>query len=86
MGDGTHKLPVQADVRRVISKEAGAKVSIHLEERLTGKRRRRAQHPALALTGLGQHRHQALSQNDRLARHLVALPYRGSARTVDGDR
>jgi hypothetical protein len=34
MGDGTHKLPVKADVRRSIDKEAGATVSIHLEERL----------------------------------------------------
>jgi hypothetical protein len=34
MGDGTHKLPVKADVRRSIDKEAGATVSVHLEERL----------------------------------------------------
>ena len=34
MGDGTHKLPVKADVRRSIDKEAGATVTVHLEERL----------------------------------------------------
>jgi hypothetical protein len=33
MGDGTHKLPVKAEVRRVIGKEAGDTVSIHLTER-----------------------------------------------------
>jgi hypothetical protein len=36
MGDGTHMLPVKAELRRVIGKKAGAKVSIRLEERLTG--------------------------------------------------
>jgi hypothetical protein len=35
MGDGTHKLPVKADVRRVIGKEAGDTVTVRLEERLT---------------------------------------------------
>ncbi|MGH2656923.1 MAG: DUF1905 domain-containing protein [Actinomycetota bacterium] len=34
MGDGTHKLPVKADVRRAIGKEAGQRVTIRLEERL----------------------------------------------------
>ena len=34
MGDGTHKLPVKADVRRAIGKEAGDTVTIQLEERL----------------------------------------------------
>jgi hypothetical protein len=34
MGDGTHKLPVKAEVRRVIGKEEGDTVSIHLTERL----------------------------------------------------
>lgn len=34
MGDGTHKLPVKADVRKVIGKEAGATVEIRLLERL----------------------------------------------------
>jgi Domain of unknown function (DUF1905) len=35
MGDGTHKLPVKADVRKVIGKEAGDDVTIRLEERIT---------------------------------------------------
>jgi hypothetical protein len=35
MGDGTHKLPVKADVRKVIGKEAGDQVTIRLEQRLT---------------------------------------------------
>ncbi len=34
MGDGTHKLPVKADVRKAIGKEAGAAVDVHLLERL----------------------------------------------------
>jgi hypothetical protein len=34
MGDGTHKLPVKADVRKAIGKEAGDAVSVRLEERL----------------------------------------------------
>jgi hypothetical protein len=34
IGDGTHKLPVKAEVRRLIGKEAGDTVSIHLTERL----------------------------------------------------
>ncbi len=34
MGDGTHKLPVKADVRRAIGKEAGQRVTVELEERL----------------------------------------------------
>ena len=35
MGDGTHKLPVRADVRKAIGKEAGQSVTVRLEERLT---------------------------------------------------
>ena len=34
-GDGTHMLPVKADVRRAIGKEAGDTVSVRLEERLS---------------------------------------------------
>ena len=34
IGDGTHKLPVKADVRRAIGKEAGDTASVHLVERL----------------------------------------------------
>ncbi len=34
MGDGTHKLPVKAEVRRAIGKEAGDTVTVLLEERL----------------------------------------------------
>lgn len=36
IGDGTHKLPVKADVRRVIRKEAGDTVTVRLEERIDG--------------------------------------------------
>ncbi len=34
MGDGTHKLPVKADVRKAIGKEEGDVVAVRLEERL----------------------------------------------------
>ena len=34
MGDGTHKLPVKADVRKAIGKRAGDSVTVHLDERL----------------------------------------------------
>lgn len=35
MGDGTHKLPLKAEVRKAIGKHAGDAVTIQLEERLS---------------------------------------------------
>jgi Domain of unknown function (DUF1905) len=34
LGDGRHKLPVKADVRKAIGKEEGDRVRVRLEERL----------------------------------------------------
>ncbi|WP_092801468.1 DUF1905 domain-containing protein [Rhodococcus globerulus] len=34
LGDGTHKLPVKADIRSAIGKDVGDVVTVRLEERL----------------------------------------------------
>ncbi len=36
MGDETHKLPIKADIRRAIGKNAGDSATVRLEERLDG--------------------------------------------------
>jgi Domain of unknown function (DUF1905) len=36
LGDGRHMLPVKADVRKAIGKDAGDAVTVHLEERIAG--------------------------------------------------
>ncbi|MDQ1603401.1 MAG: hypothetical protein QOE01_1246 [Actinomycetota bacterium] len=36
LGDGTHKLPVKAAVRKAIGKDVGDPVTVRLQERLTG--------------------------------------------------
>jgi Domain of unknown function (DUF1905) len=34
LGDGTHKLPVKADLQKLLDKEPGDSVTVHLEVRL----------------------------------------------------
>ncbi|MFZ2001285.1 MAG: DUF1905 domain-containing protein [Candidatus Sulfotelmatobacter sp.] len=34
MGDGTHMLPIKAEIRRIIDKEVGETVTVRLDERL----------------------------------------------------
>jgi hypothetical protein len=36
LGNGTHKLPVKADVRKAIGKEPGETVTVRLQERIDG--------------------------------------------------
>jgi hypothetical protein len=36
LGDGAHKLPVKADIRRAIGKQAGETVRVRLTERIDG--------------------------------------------------
>jgi hypothetical protein len=36
LGDGRHKLPIKADLRKAIGKDAGDTVVVRLQERLSG--------------------------------------------------
>jgi Domain of unknown function (DUF1905) len=42
MGDGRHMLPVKAETRRAIGKEAGETVKVLLEKRIGGPRKQRS--------------------------------------------
>jgi hypothetical protein len=34
MGDGTHKLPIKADIRKIIGKDKGDSVTVRLKQRM----------------------------------------------------
>jgi hypothetical protein len=34
LGDGTHKLPVSAKIRKAINKKAGQRITVQIDERL----------------------------------------------------
>jgi hypothetical protein len=36
LGDGTHKLPIKADLRKAVAKEVGDSVTVRLLERIDG--------------------------------------------------
>jgi hypothetical protein len=86
LGDGTHKLPVRADIRQAIGKNVGDTVVISLEERIRSIPPPRTEPSPLDTDDAGgpcfaqQREHSLICLSQTAA--LVAAPFRNASRSA----